>query len=137
MANNYTRKWVLLQADPTLKRAAVWRVMGHSETPTGIRSDNGSEFLCAALVNWLRGARSKSIPAAAASPWENRYIESFHSRLRDTFLESVDFYTVADAQSKRNWFRREYSAFWPHSSLGYAARKNSAPSVTSRDPTHA
>jgi putative transposase len=53
----------------------------------------------------------------------NGYIESFHSRLRDEFLERVEFETVADARAKASWFRREYNTVRPHSSLGYATPK--------------
>jgi len=88
-------------------RKILARVIGRRGAPTRIRSDNGSEFTCAALVNWLPGVGAKSIPVAAASPWENGYIESFHSRLRDEFLERVEFEDVKDAQAKGAWFRRE------------------------------
>jgi transposase InsO family protein len=37
-------------------------------------------------VGWLPGAGTEPIAVAPASPWENGYIESFHSRLRDEFL---------------------------------------------------
>jgi putative transposase len=101
-------------------RRIVARVIGRRGAPTRIRSDNGSEFICAVLVDWLPGVGAKSIPVAAASPWENGYVESFQSRLRDEFLERVEFETVADAQDKGSWFRREYNAVRLHSSLGYA-----------------
>ena len=60
------------------------------------------------------------IPVAAGSPWENGYIEAFHSRLRDEFLEPTEFEDVADAREKGAWYRREYNNVRPHSSLGYA-----------------
>jgi hypothetical protein len=47
-------------------------------------------------------------------------IGSFHSRLRDEFLEREQFESVSDARAKGSWFRREYNAVRPHSSLGYA-----------------
>ena len=62
-------------------RRIVARVIGRRGAPSRIRSDNGSEFICEALVNWLPGVGAASIPVAAGSPWENGYIESFHSRL--------------------------------------------------------
>ena len=117
----------MLHADRSLTgadvRRLVARVIGRRGAPTRIRSDNGSEFICAALVGWLPGVGAKSIPVAAGSPWENGYIESFHSRLRDEFLEREEFESVADAQSKGSWFRREYNTVRPHSSLGYATPK--------------
>ena len=71
-------------------------------------------------MGWLPGVGAKSIPVAPGSPWENGYIESFHSRLRDEFLEREEFESVADARAKAMWYRREYNTVRPHSSLGYA-----------------
>ena len=70
---------------------------------------------------------------AAGSPWENGYIESFHSRLRDEFLERVEFEDVADARAKAFWYRREYNAARPHSSLGYATPKEFMRLATRRE----
>jgi Integrase core domain len=42
---------------------------------------------------------------------------------RDEFPERLEFETVADARVKGSWFRREYKAVRPHSSLGYATPK--------------
>jgi putative transposase len=101
-------------------RRVVARAIGRRGAPARIRSDNGSEFICEALVGWLKGAGAESIPVAAGSPWENGYIESFHSRLRDEFLEREEFESVSDARAKGSWFRRECHVVRPHSSLGYA-----------------
>jgi transposase InsO family protein len=127
LVDEYTRECLVLHADESLTggdvRRIVARVIGRRGAPTRIRSDNGSEFICEVLTNWLPGVGAKSIPVAAASPWENGFIESFHSRLRDEFLERVEFETVADARAKASWFRREYNTVRPHSSLGYATPK--------------
>jgi putative transposase len=127
LVDEYTRECLVLHASGSLNGAEVRRILarviGRRGSPTRIRSDNGSEFICSTLVNWLPGVGAKSIPVAAASPWENGYIESFHSRLRDEFLERVEFEDVADARAKASWYRREYNAVRPHSSLGYATPK--------------
>ena len=75
---------------------------------------------------------AESIPVAEGSPWENGFIESFRSRLRDEFLERVDFEDVADAQAKASWYRREYNAVRPHSSLGYATPKEFSAACNSK-----
>jgi putative transposase len=127
VVDEYTRECLVLHAAGSLAGVDVRRIMGQvigrRGAPTRIRSDNGSEFICEALVNWLPGVGARSIPVAAASPWENGYIESFHSRLRDEFLERVEFETVADARAKGRWFRQEYNTVRPHSSLEYATPK--------------
>jgi putative transposase len=136
LVDEYTRECLVLHAAGSLTGADVRRIMarviGHRGAPTRIRSDNGSEFICAALVDWLPGVGAKSIPVAAASPWENGYIEAFHSRLRDEFLERVEFETVADALAKGKWFRRYYNAVRPHSSLKYATPKEFSASCDDR-----
>jgi putative transposase len=127
LVDEYTRECLVLHAEASMTgadvRRIVARVVGRRGSPTRIRSDNGSEFICAALVDWLPGVGAKSIPVAAGSPWENGYIESFHSRLRDEFLEREEFESVTDARAKGLWYRREYNTIRPHSSLGYATPK--------------
>lgn len=127
LVDEYTRECLVLHAAGAMTgadvRRALARVIGRRGAPTRIRSDNGSEYICAALADWLPGVGAKSIPVAAGSPWENGYIESFHSRLRDEFLERIEFESVADARAKASWYRREYNTIRPHSSLGYATPK--------------
>jgi putative transposase len=127
LVDEYTRECLVLHAATSLSgadvRRIVARVVGRRGAPTRIRSDNGSEFICAALTDWLPGAGAKPIPVAAGSPWENGYIEAFHSRLRDEFLEGTEFESAADARAKGQWYRREYNTVRPHSSLGYATPK--------------
>jgi putative transposase len=124
LVDEYTRECLVLHADDSLTgpevRRIVARVIGRRGAPRRIRSDNGSEFICAALTSWLTGVGAEPIPVAAGSPWENGYIEAFHSRLRDEFLERTEFDNVADARAKGSWYRREYNKVRPHSSLGYA-----------------
>ena len=123
LVDEYTRECLALHVDRSLTgtdvRRVLARVIGRRGAPTRIRSDNGSEFICEALSLWLPEKGAKAIPVAAGSPWENGYIESFHSRFRDEFLEVELFESAADAKHKGAWFRREYNQVRPHSSLGY------------------
>ena len=123
LVDEYTRECLVLHAAASMTgaqvRRVVARVVGRRGAPTRIRSDNGSEFVCEALTGWLKQQGSEPIPVAAGHPWENGYIESFHSRLRDEFLERTEFESVADAHAKGMWYRREFNRIRPHSSLGY------------------
>jgi putative transposase len=127
LVDEYTRECLVLHVAVAITGADVRRIMarviGRRGAPTRIRSDNGSEFICEVLVTWLPAVGAASIPVAAASPWQNGYVESFHSRLRDEFLDREQFETVEDAKEKAAWFRREYNTVRPHSSLGYATPK--------------
>ena len=124
LVDEHTWECLALHADSSITgadvRRIVARVIDRRGAPTRIRSDNGSEFICEVLVNWLPSKGAKSIPVAAGSPWENGYVESFHSRARDEFFELEEFEDVADARAKASWYRRESNAVRPHSSLGYA-----------------
>jgi putative transposase len=127
LVDEYTRECLVLHAARSMTGADVRRivaqVVGRRGAPTRIRSDNGAEFVCEALTGWLKGKGSEPIPVAAGHPWENGYIESFHSRLRDEFLERTEFESVADAREKGSWYRREFNTVRPHSSLGYMTPK--------------
>jgi len=123
LVDEYTRECLALHVDSSLTgvdvRRVLARVIGRRGAPTRIRSDNGSEFICAALTGWLPQVGTKAIPVAPASPWENGFIESFHSCVRDEFLEREAFESVSDARSKATWWRREYNRVRPHGSLSY------------------
>jgi transposase InsO family protein len=128
LVDEYTRECLALHVQRQLSGADVRRVLarvvGWRGAPRRIRSDNGSEFICEALSRWLPQKGAKHIPVAPGSPWENGYIESFHSRFRDEFLEVEEFESVPDAKEKGEWFRREYNTVRPHSSLGYDTPKD-------------
>lgn len=123
LVDEYTRECLALFVAESVKgsdvRRVLARVMGRRGAPTRIRSDNGSEFICQAVRDWLPHAGTKPIPVAPASPWENGFIESFHSRLRDEFLDRDEFESVADARAKSQWWRREYNRIRPHGGIGY------------------
>lgn len=124
LVDEYTREFLILYPASSITgpdvRRIVCRLIGHRGNPGRIRSDNGSEFVCEALRGALTSRGSKPIPVSPGRPWENGFIESFHSRLRDEFLEREEFDSVSDARQRAAWFRREYNRIRPHSSLGYS-----------------
>ena len=61
----------------------------------------------------------KTLFIEPGSPWENGYVESFNGKLRDELLNGEIFYTLKEAQSLVQDWRREYNQVRPHSSLGY------------------
>jgi putative transposase len=87
--------------------------------PEHIRSDNGPEFIATGLRSWLSTAQVGPLYVAPASPWENGYAESFHSKLRDEFLACEVFESVKEAQALGTAWRRSYNEVRPHMSLGY------------------
>ena len=54
-----------------------------------------------------------------ASSWENGYVESVNSKLRDELLNGEVFNTLREAQVLIEEWRQHYNRVRPHSSLGY------------------
>ena len=86
--------------------------------PEHIRSDNGPEFVAKAVREWLADLGVQTLFIEPGSPWENGYIESFNSKLRDELLNGEIFYTLKEAQILIADWRRLYNGLRPHSSLG-------------------
>ena len=87
--------------------------------PGHIRSDNGPEFVAAAVRAWIATVGAKTAYIEPGSPWENGYIESFNARLRDELLNGEIFYSLKEAQIVIEGWRCHYNTIRPHSSLGY------------------
>src|SRR5205823_57878 len=59
--------------------------------PHRARSDSGPESAAEAVRSWLEATGSGALGVAPASPWQNGDAESFHSELRDGFLNHEEF----------------------------------------------
>jgi transposase InsO family protein len=119
----YTGECLVLQVDRALTGADVRRALGRAAgrrgAPGRLRCDNGAGFLCGALSGWPPGQGGELTPVAPGRPWENGYVESFHGRPRDEFLEVREFLPVAEARAEAAWFRRGYNRVGPHGAPGY------------------
>lgn len=102
--------------------------------PMAIRCDNGPELVCVALANWCDD-RTGIIFIDPGCPWQNPWVESFHSRLRDECLNLNHFRTVLEAQVVIGDWRIEYNHVRPHSALGYATPAHYAGNCT-HQPSH-
>jgi transposase InsO family protein len=87
--------------------------------PAHIRSDNGPEFVATALREWIAAVGAKTAYIEPGSPWENGYCESFNGKLRDELLNGEIFYSLSEAKTVIEAWRRHYNTVRPHSSLGY------------------
>jgi hypothetical protein len=55
------------------------------------------------------------------APWQNPFVESFHSRMRDELLNLEEFYSLTEARVVIADWREDYNTRRPHSSLGMLA----------------
>ena len=84
----------------------------------GCGATTGRSSSAEVVQSWLKGTGSGSLYVARASPWQNGYAESFHSKVRDEFLNLEEFESEPQARALALW-KGEYNTERPHSSLGY------------------
>ncbi len=123
VVDEFTRECVALEvergmtSDDVVDRLVeAFKIRG---VPGHIRSDNGGEFIAAAVRRLANITGVEMLYIAPGSPWENGYAESFHGRLRDELLSAEVFADVAEAKTLAANWRHEYDHHRPHSSLGY------------------
>jgi putative transposase len=123
VVDEYTRECVVLEARRSLTADAVVEVLraavGERGWPAHVRSDNGPEFIAAAIREWLGQSGVRTLYIAPGAPWENGYAESFHSRLRDELLNAELFTSLAEARVLAAEWKEAYNHERPHSALGY------------------
>jgi putative transposase len=106
-----------LDADATV--AALDKVVGQrSRHPDFVRCDNGPELTAHALRDWCRFGRTGTCYIEPGSPWQNPWVESYGSRMRDELLAIEQFDTLLEAQVLVADWRIEYNNHRPHSALG-------------------
>lgn len=86
--------------------------------PVFVRCDNGPELTSAALRDWCRFNSAGICFIDPGSPWQNGYVESFNSRLRDELLSVEILDTLIQAQILAEDWRNDYNWNRPHSALG-------------------
>ncbi len=86
--------------------------------PEFIRMDNGPELTAHTLRDWCRFTRTATSYIDPGSPWQNPWVESYGSRMRDELLAIEQFDTLLEAQVLVADWREEYNTYRPHSALG-------------------
>ena len=123
IVDEYTRECLSLEVGRTMTAGDVIDVLieltATRGVPKHIRSDNGPEFIAAAIRRWLGTSEIEALYIEPGSPWQNGYAESFHARLRDELLNAEVFGSVDEAKTLATQWRLDYNHRRPHSSLGY------------------
>ena len=71
------------------------------------------------VQTWLKDHHIKTIYIDPGSPWQNGYIERFHSRFRDECLNREWLLNLREARVVIEDWRQHYNTERPHSRLGY------------------
>jgi putative transposase len=89
--------------------------------PELLRCDNGPEMTAHALAEWCENSGTRTVFIDPGSPWQNPFVESFHSRLRDELLAVEEFSCLAEAEVLVSDWQEDYNTRRPHSALGMLA----------------
>ena len=87
--------------------------------PAGLRSDNGSQFTAERVKRFLKNTGVDTLFIEPGSPWENGYVESFNSRMRDELFNGELFLHIDEMKYVVERWRMDYNNHRPHSSLSY------------------
>ena len=121
--DEYTRECLMIRVKRKLNSIDVIDVLTDlfilRGPPLFGRSDNGPEFIAEAVRERISSARAKMTHIELGSPWENGYCESFNARLRGELLNGEIFYSLKEAQTVIEEWRKHYNTVRPHSALGY------------------
>ena len=123
VVDEFTRECLTLEVARHMEAQDVIGVLEYlfalRGAPGYLRSDNGPEFVAQRIKAWLAERQTGPLFIEPGSPWENAYIESFNSRLRNEFLNGEVFGSLKEAQVLAEQHRLEYNHRRPHSALGY------------------
>lgn len=123
VVDEFTRECLEIEVARHLTAHDVIRVLERlfieRGAPKFIRSDNGPEFIAAAVKAWLQESGVGTLYIEPGSPWQNAYSESFNSRFRDELLDREVFATLTEAKVLVADYRRHYNTERPQSSLQY------------------
>jgi transposase InsO family protein len=86
--------------------------------PAVLQMDSGPERSCRALAQQAEGVVDLAV-IPAGEPWRKGYVESFHWRKRDDFLNSTTFPTLLHVRVELTDWHREYNHLRWHSFRGY------------------
>jgi len=125
IVDEFTREALEMLVERNINADAVTatldRLVAERGAPEYLRCDNGPEMTANALRDWCVLSRTGTAYIEPGSPWQNPYVESFHSRVRDELLDVEEFSCLAEAQVVISDWQEDYNQRRPHSALGMKA----------------
>ena len=123
VSDEFTRESLTIEVETSFVSqkvcAVLEKLMAKHGIPSAFRMDNGPEFIALALRGLCHRCGINAAYIDPGKPWQNGYAESFHSRLRDEYLDGEVFWGVRDARVGLSSYRRYFNTERLHSSLGY------------------
>jgi putative transposase len=126
VVDEFTREALAMEAERRIDGDRVVDVLDRiirepGRRPELVRCDNGPEMTSNALRDWCRFSRTGAAFIEPGSPWENPFVESFNSRVRDELLAVEVFSCLTEAKVMIEDFRVDYNRSRPHRAHGMIA----------------
>lgn len=125
IVDEFTRESLLMlvqrNVDAETVVGALERLCGQREAPELLRCDNGPEMTAHTLRDWCTLSGTGTAFIEPGSPWQNPFVESFHSRVRDELLDIEEFSCLTEARVVIGDWQEDYNRRRPHSALGMRA----------------
>ena len=124
VVDEHTREALTIQVARSIDADHAVRVLDQivrerGTAPELVRMDNGPEMTANAVRDWCRFSGSGTSYIKPGSPWENPFVESFASRVRDEVLAVEAFHSLPEAKIVIEDWRNTYNHRRPHSSLDW------------------
>ena len=121
--DEFTRECLAIDVAGGIRSTRVIEVLARLVSvhgaPQYLRSDNGPEFVAAAILRWLHDAQIETALIDPGKPWQNGADDSFNGKFRDEHLGLQWFRNRVEARVSIEQWRQHYNEVRPHSSLGY------------------
>ena len=123
VVDEFTREALAMEAERRIDADKVVDILDRivrerGRYPEFVRCDNGPEMTSNALRDWCRFSRTGAAFIEPGSPWENPFVESFNSRVRDELLAVEVFSCLTEAKVMVADFRDDYNRRRPHRAHG-------------------
>jgi putative transposase len=120
--DEYTRECLDIRVEHSITADDVVAVLDRlaverGRPPAFVRFD-GPEFVSIVVAEWCAAKGTACVFIDPGSPWQNAWIESFNSRLRDELLNLWQFDSLLEAQVLIGDWRIDYNQNRPHSAHG-------------------
>jgi putative transposase len=127
IVDEFTREALAIDVAGSIRSKRVIEVLARlisvRGAPRYLRSDNGPEFVSAAIMKWMLDEGIETAYIAPGKPWQNGTDESFNGRFRDECLSMEWFRNRQEASVVIESWRQHFNEVRPHSSLGYLTPK--------------
>ncbi len=123
VVDEFTREALVMHVDRSISADQTVAVLeqivaARGRAPEHLRCDNGPEMTAHALIDWRRQSGSTTKYIDPGAPWQNPFVESFHSRVRDELLDQEAFSWRAEARLLIGDWQKDYNTRRRHSALG-------------------